>query len=61
MKILLYNSLTKQKEEFIPLRKGEVSMYVCDSTVYDYVHVGNMRPVVVFDTLRRFLITQVIK
>ena len=54
MKILLYNSLTKQKEEFIPLRKGEVSMYVCGPTVYDYVHVGNMRPVVVFDTLRRF-------
>ncbi|MGI6735144.1 MAG: cysteine--tRNA ligase [Bacilli bacterium] len=54
MKIVLYNSLTKQKENFIPLKKGHVSMYVCGPTVYDYVHVGNMRPVVVFDTLRRF-------
>lgn len=54
MKIFLYNSFSKQKEEFVPLRKGEVSMYVCGPTVYDYVHVGNMRPVVVFDTLRRF-------
>lgn len=52
--IYLYNSLTKQKEIFKPLRPGKVSMYVCGPTVYDYVHVGNMRPVVVFDTLRRF-------
>jgi cysteinyl-tRNA synthetase len=48
------NMLKSISEEFIPLRKGEVSMYVCGPTVYDYVHVGNMRPVVVFDTLRRF-------
>lgn len=52
--IYLYNSLSKQKERFVPLRTGKVSMYVCGPTVYDYVHVGNMRPVVVFDTLRRF-------
>ncbi len=52
--IHLYNSLTKQKELFTPLKSGQVSMYVCGPTVYDYVHVGNMRPVVVFDTLRRF-------
>ncbi len=52
--IYLFNSLTKQKELFKPLRSGKVSMYVCGPTVYDYVHVGNMRPVVVFDTLRRF-------
>ena len=54
--IYLYNSLTKNKEKFVPLEKGAVSMYVCGPTVYDYVHVGNTRPVVVFDTLRRFLI-----
>lgn len=52
--IYLYNSLSKQKERFTPLTKGKVTMYVCGPTVYDYVHVGNMRPVVVFDTLRRF-------
>ncbi len=52
--IYLYNSLTKQKEKFIPLVENNVSMYVCGPTVYDYVHVGNTRPVVVFDTLRRF-------
>lgn len=53
--IYLYNSLSKTKEKFIPLQKEHVSMYVCGPTVYDYVHVGNTRPVVVFDTLRRFL------
>lgn len=51
--IYLYNSLTRKKERFTPIRPGKVSMYVCGPTVYDYVHVGNMRPVVVFDTLRR--------
>lgn len=51
--VYLSNSLTKQKELFVPIKKGHVSMYVCGPTVYDYVHVGNMRPVVVFDTLRR--------
>lgn len=51
--IYLYNSLSKQKEQFVPLVANEVSMYVCGPTVYDYVHVGNTRPVVVFDTLRR--------
>ena len=54
-RIYLFNSLTKQKERFVPMIAGKVSMYVCGPTVYDYVHVGNMRPVVVFDTLRRFL------
>lgn len=49
----IYNSLTNQKEEFIPLKKGEVSMYVCGPTVYNYIHIGNARPIVVFDTLRR--------
>lgn len=55
MKISFYNSLSNNFEEFIPLEKGKVSMYVCGPTVYNYPHIGNMRPVVVFDTLRRFL------
>lgn len=55
MEIKLFNSLSNQIETFVPLEEGKVSMYVCGPTVYDYVHIGNMRPVVVFDTLRRFL------
>ena len=55
MKITFYNSLTNKLEEFVPIEKGKVSMYVCGPTVYNYPHIGNMRPVVVFDTLRRFL------
>ena len=55
MKITFYNSLTNSLQEFKPLHEGEVSMYVCGPTVYNYPHIGNMRPVVVFDTLRRFL------
>ena len=55
MNIKFYNSLTNKVEEFHPLNEGEVSMYVCGPTVYNYPHIGNMRPVVVFDTLRRFL------
>jgi len=51
----LYNTLTKQKEEFIPLRSGEVYMYSCGPTVYDYFHIGNARPFIIFDTLRRYL------
>ena len=55
MKITFYNSLTNSLEEFKPIHDGKVSMYVCGPTVYNYPHIGNMRPVVVFDTLRRFL------
>lgn len=55
MEIKLFNSLSNRIETFVPLEEGKVSMYVCGPTVYDYVHIGNMRPVVVFDTLRRFL------
>ncbi|MCR5309422.1 MAG: cysteine--tRNA ligase [Bacilli bacterium] len=55
MKINFYNSLTNKVEEFIPQVEGKVSMYVCGPTVYNYPHIGNMRPVVIFDTLRRFL------
>ena len=53
--IRIYNSLTNKIEDFRPLKEGEVSMYVCGPTVYNYPHIGNMRPVVVFDTFRRFL------
>jgi len=52
MKIL--NTLTNKKDEFIPLREGEVNMYVCGPTVYNYIHIGNTRPLCVFDTLRRY-------
>ena len=55
MKITFYNSLTNSLQEFKPIHDGKVSMYVCGPTVYNYPHIGNMRPVVVFDTLRRFL------
>lgn len=51
--IQLYNSKTKQIEEFIPLHEKEVSMYVCGPTVYNHAHIGNARPIIVFDTLRR--------
>ncbi len=54
MKICIYNSLTNQVEDFVPIKEGEVSMYVCGPTVYNYPHIGNMRPVVTFDTVRRF-------
>ncbi len=49
----LYNSYTLKTEEFVPIREGEVSMYVCGPTVYNHAHIGNARPIVVFDTLRR--------
>lgn len=52
----LYNSLTRRKEEFVPVVEGQVSMYNCGPTVYNFIHVGNARPLVVFDTLRRFFI-----
>ena len=55
MDIKLYNSMTNSVETFKPLEEGKVSMYVCGPTVYNYPHIGNMRPVVVFDILRRFL------
>ena len=51
----VYNTLTRTKEEFIPLEPGKVKMYVCGPTVYDYIHIGNARPYVVFDTVRRYL------
>ncbi len=51
----IYNSLTRQKEEFIPLDANEIKIYVCGPTVYNYIHIGNARPLIVFDTLRRYL------
>ncbi|MBN2286403.1 MAG: cysteine--tRNA ligase [Tissierellales bacterium] len=50
----IYNTLTRQKEEFIPIEENKVKMYVCGPTVYNYIHVGNARPAVIFDTLRRY-------
>ncbi len=54
----IFNTLTRRKEELVPLKEGEVRIYVCGPTVYNYVHIGNARPVVVFDTLRRYLMDQ---
>lgn len=54
MTIQLYNTLTRQKEEFVPLEAGKVKMYVCGPTVYNYIHIGNARPAIVFDTVRRY-------
>ena len=51
----LYNTMTKQKEEFVPIEEGKVKMYVCGPTVYNYIHIGNARPFIIFDTLRRYL------
>lgn len=52
--MILYNTLTRKKEEFKPIEEGKVTMYVCGPTVYNYIHVGNARPLVVFDTLKRY-------
>ena len=49
----LYNTLTKKKEEFVSLQEGKVTMYVCGPTVYNFIHIGNARPMLVFDTARR--------
>lgn len=51
----IYNTLTRQKEEFIPLVPGEVKMYSCGPTVYNYFHIGNARPFIIFDTMRKYL------
>lgn len=51
----IYNTLTKKKEEFVPLEEGKVRMYVCGPTVYNFIHIGNARPIIVFDTVRRYL------
>ena len=51
----IFNTMTRSKEEFKPLEEGKVKMYVCGPTVYTYIHVGNARPFIIFDTLRRYL------
>ena len=51
----IYNTLTRKKEEFVPIEEGKVKMYVCGPTVYNYFHIGNARPFVVFDTMRKYL------
>lgn len=53
--IRIYNTLSKKKEDFIPLEEGKVRMYVCGPTVYNFIHIGNARPMIVFDTVRRYL------
>ena len=51
----IFNTLTRQKEEFVPLEPGKVKMYACGPTVYNFIHIGNARPICIFDTLRRYL------
>ena len=56
MKVLkIFNSLTRKKENFIPINKDKIGMYVCGPTVYDFPHIGNARPLIVFDVLFRLL------
>ena len=55
MSLTLYNTLTRRKEPFTPIDPSNVRMYVCGPTVYDYAHIGNARPVIVFDMLYRLL------
>ena len=50
----IFNTLTRHKDEFHPINEGKVGIYVCGPTVYDYIHIGNARPMIVFDTLRRY-------
>jgi len=51
----VYNTLSKRKEEFVPIEEGKVRMYVCGPTVYDLIHIGNARPMIIFDTARRYM------
>lgn len=51
----IYNTITKKKEPFVPLEEGKVKMYVCGPTVYNFIHIGNARPMIVFDTVRRYM------
>lgn len=54
MSIYLYNTLTRKKEKFVPIEEGKVKMYVCGPTVYNYIHIGNARPAIIFDVIRRY-------
>ena len=51
----IYNSMTRKKEEFKPIHEGKVGIYACGPTVYNYFHIGNARPFIIFDVLRRYL------
>ena len=51
----IFNTMTKKKEELKPINPGHIGMYVCGPTVYSFIHIGNARPLIVFDTLRRYL------
>ena len=55
MSIKIYNTLSKKKEDFVPVEEGKVKMYVCGPTVYNLIHIGNARPMIVFDTVRRYM------
>lgn len=55
MSLKIYNTLTRKKEDFIPIEEGKVRMYVCGPTVYNLIHIGNARPMIVFDTARRYM------
>jgi len=61
MSLKLYNDLTRKKETFEPLNPGKVGFYSCGPTVYNYFHIGNSRPFIVFDVLRRYLNIQDVK
>ena len=50
----IYNTLSKRKEEFVLLKRERLKMYVCGPTVYNFIHIGNARPMIVFDTVRRY-------
>lgn len=58
MAIQIFNSLTRSKDTFVPLEEGKVRMYVCGPTVYDYIHIGNARPLIFFDVVRRYLVNR---
>ncbi|MBR3935915.1 MAG: class I tRNA ligase family protein [Oscillospiraceae bacterium] len=51
----VFNTMTRQKEELVPLNPGEFKIYACGPTVYNYIHIGNARPICIFDVLRRYL------
>ena len=57
--VRVYNTLTRKKEEFKPLVPGHISMYVCGPTVYNYIHIGNARSAIAFDTIRRYFVYKV--
>ena len=58
MKLYVYNTLTRQKEEFVPIRPGEVGLYTCGPTVYNFAHIGNLRTYLFEDVLKRVLAYQ---